>query len=268
MKNFGNYNKYPNFITCKEYVNQLKQENFKTLEKLETPPEILFITHDLKWDGSYIKGLQKDCDEYGIKLNVMEHEDDFIYLDNKIIYTPFIVGSSTWVLGSEQDDNIGYYDIDMQRPELSYFYTNCTTFAVESYLEKIGYDYTGKKICVVGRGQAGLDLANNLIEDTDATVTVCNSKTKNIIDIFRNSDLIITAIDKVNQFDMTDIHVPVIDIGLGLGIDNKLHGNVIEDTISDDLDFCATGINTIGPITRQMLIRRAIYCQQGDEFGC
>lgn len=269
MKNFGNKIKYPSFITCKELAQRWRYDNIALREKLKVTPHLKFVTQEgWHWDDSYIKGLERDCHNYNIELEVdkIDRSGYGVFVDKSYLDSPFLMSSNInkftdiFVASNftkEETEKLGLADIDKTLSN-SIYDMPCTPDVVYTYLNSIGYDFDGQRICIVGRGNVGEPLSRDLIKHSDATVTVCNSRTRDIYDIFKESDLIITATDVVNMFNMKGIHVPIIDVGLGVGKDGKLHGNVIEDTIEDDVDFCATGINTIGLLTREELIERVL----------
>ena len=269
MKNFGNKIKYPSFITCKDLAQRWRYDNIVLREKLNVTPHLRFVTQEgWHWDDSYIKGLEKDCRDYNIEFEVEKvgRLDYGAFINRSYLESPFLMSSNInkftgiWMppdFKKEEEERLAWTDIDRVLSD-SVYDMPCTPQVVWTYLNIIGYDLDGKRVCIVGRGNVGEPLSRNLIKHTDATVTVCNSRTRDIYDIFKESDLIITATDVVNMFNMKGVHVPILDVGLGVGKDGKLHGNVIEDTIEDDVDFCATGINTFGLLTREELIERVL----------
>src|SRR5699024_5476820 len=69
----------------------------------------------------------------------------------------------------------------------------CTYAACIELLDGINYDLTGKVVTVVGRSDlVGKPLAAMLTQ-RNATVTLCHSKTQNLVSHCLDSDVIITA---------------------------------------------------------------------------
>ena len=54
------------------------------------------------------------------------------------------------------------------------------------------YGLTGKHVCIVGRGHAVKGLAQALLAE-DATVTVCHSKTKYLMCLMQDADMVVVA---------------------------------------------------------------------------
>lgn len=80
------------------------------------------------------------------------------------------------------------------------------------YLKYCGFEFEGKDVVIIGRGnRVGKPLAARLI-DEHATVTVCHSKSKLPSHIY-HCDLIICATGNEKVLDCAGINVPVITVG-------------------------------------------------------
>lgn len=271
MKNFANKNKYPHFMTCEEYSKQLARNNLEN--RCDIPMELVYHSADTVADHSYLKGLKKDCEFYDIKLSVVSHGSGMgsVTIDKSFTNTPFLISSSF----NKYADIWNQMDVDQKKLhecDMDCYFGNmiydmpCTAEGVLQYIDSTGFNYTGQDICVVGRGDVGYPLATNLIKYYDCTVTVCNSHTMNLYEKLNNADLVILAIDKTNQFNWRGLSTPVLDVGIGMGSDGKLHGAVDENTIDNCIDFCATGTRTFGLITREILIGRVIDYYNSREL--
>lgn len=74
---------------------------------------------------------------------------------------------------------------------------------------------SGKHCVIIGRSNiVGKPLAGLLLQE-DATVTICHSKTKNLKEITRTADILISAIGKPGFIDGTFIKPGVIVIDVG-----------------------------------------------------
>lgn len=76
----------------------------------------------------------------------------------------------------------------------------------EAVLETLG-NVAGWHVCIIGRGHAVQGLADALLE-RDATVTVCHSKTQNLMSIAQTSHILVVAAP-VHPWPVT---VPVVDV--------------------------------------------------------
>ena len=105
------------------------------------------------------------------------------------------------------------YYLSINRPRL----INSTVLAVIKILEFYNISLSGKNVTVVGRSyNISRPLVNYLI-NKDATVSMCHSKTKDLVSILKNSDIVISATGVNNLFKSSDLkdECVVIDIGLG-----------------------------------------------------
>lgn len=104
----------------------------------------------------------------------------------------------------------------------------CTAQACMELLDFYGVELEGKNIAVIGRSLVIGKPVSMLLQNKNATVTMCHSRTKNLADICRNSEIIIAAIGKANFIDK-NFAAPgqiIIDVGINLDADGKLCGDV------------------------------------------
>ena len=105
------------------------------------------------------------------------------------------------------------YYLSINRPRL----INSTVLAVIKILEFYNISLSGKNVTVVGRSyNLSRPLASYLI-NKDATVSMCHSKTKDLVSNLKNSDIVISATGVNNLFKSSDLKndSTIIDIGLG-----------------------------------------------------
>ena len=95
-----------------------------------------------------------------------------------------------------------------------------------------------------------------LIEETDATVTVCNSHTQNLADITRTADILISAIGKPRFVtgDMVKPDTIIIDVGINRSEDNKLCGDVDAESFDMTPKFITPVPGGVGLLTRLSLL--------------
>ncbi len=122
-------------------------------------------------------------------------------------------------------------------------------------------DLSGKSVAVLGRGRTvGKPLANLLISK-GATVTVCHSRTKDIQDITRRSDVVFTAMGRpksLNADYFTDGTV-IVDAGIGF-TDTGISGDVDLDSISDLAVNVTPVPGGVGPLTTALLFSAFLNC--------
>ena len=105
------------------------------------------------------------------------------------------------------------YYLSINRPRL----INSTVLAVIKILEFYNISLSGKNVTIIGRSyNLSRPLASYLI-NKNSTVTMCHSKTKDLVSVLKNSDIVISVTGANNLFKSSDLKdgCIVIDVGLG-----------------------------------------------------
>lgn len=126
----------------------------------------------------------------------------------------------------------------------------CTPKGVIDLLDYNKITITGKNIAVIGRSiLVGKPVANMLI-NRNATVTLCHSKTNNIKDITKNSDIIVVGVGKKHYLtdDMVKDGATVVDVGINR-VDGKLYGDADFENLKDKCSFITPVPGGVGPMT-------------------
>lgn len=142
----------------------------------------------------------------------------------------------------------------------------CTPIGIMNILSWYDINVAGKNCVVVGRSNiVGRPMAELLL-NSDATVTICNSHTSNLKDICKNADVLVCAIGKPKFF--TEEYIKdgaiVIDVGMNRDGNGKLCGDVDFDSVSK-LNGAITPVpGGVGQMTVAMLMDNCItaYCLQ------
>lgn len=117
----------------------------------------------------------------------------------------------------------------------------------------------GKRVVLIGAGSLiGRPLAN-LLFLLRATVTVCNSATKNIKEITKKADIIISGVGKYNliQGSMVKKGVKVIDGGVSF-YHGKMYGDINFSEIKKKASLVTPTPGGVGPITVAKLIENVV----------
>lgn len=130
----------------------------------------------------------------------------------------------------------------------------CTPKGVLKIFDHYNIDLEGKNVVVVGKSRlVGLPLSI-LCMKRNATVSVCNSKTKDLSFYTKNADILIVACGKKWLVDKTMIKkdAVIIDIGI-VREDNKIYGDVNPNV--DELCYARTPVpGGVGPMTVSCLL--------------
>lgn len=92
----------------------------------------------------------------------------------------------------------------------------CTPAGIDELLKRAGVPVGGAHACVVGRSHiVGRPLAQLLLQN-DATVTICHSHTKNLSEITRTADILISAVGRIGLIRREHVKpgATVIDVGM------------------------------------------------------
>lgn len=106
----------------------------------------------------------------------------------------------------------------------------CTALGIMKMLDYYKIDLEGMDITIIGRSIHIGKALYNLFLNRNATVTICHSKTKDIVKYTKNSDLVVTSVGKANfiKQDMLNDDVILIDVGFNY-LDGKICGDVSKD---------------------------------------
>ncbi|MFH1715096.1 MAG: bifunctional methylenetetrahydrofolate dehydrogenase/methenyltetrahydrofolate cyclohydrolase FolD [Elusimicrobiota bacterium] len=135
----------------------------------------------------------------------------------------------------------------------------CTPAGVMELLKSKKINVSGKHAVVIGRSNIVGKPCALLLLSENATVTICHSKTKNIEEIVKKSDIVVAAIGKPKfiNADMIKDGAVVIDVGI-----NRVNGSVVGDVDFDSVISKASYITPVpkgvGPMTRAMLMQNAV----------
>jgi len=142
----------------------------------------------------------------------------------------------------------------------------CTPLGVMKLLEEYGINVCGKNAVVIGRSNlVGKPMAM-LLCNAGATVTICNSKTKNLKDYTLLADILVVATGKPGLItgDMIGDDVIVIDVGINKCGD-KICGDVCYDEVVAKASYITPVPGGVGQMTVAVLgtnILKAYYMQE------
>ena len=99
-----------------------------------------------------------------------------------------------------------------------------------------------------------------LLLNADATVTVCHSKTKDLLEECRRADILVAAIGKPKFItaDMVKEGAVVIDVGMDRDENGKLCGDVDFAEVEKIAGYITPVPGGVGPMTIAMLLRNTL----------
>lgn len=232
----------------------------KTCEALGMRSEIVRLPENVSKEELYavIDGLNKDKGVNGIllQLPLPAHLDD-VEATNQIA-----PGKDVDCLTSE---NLGklFSGRSVVAP--------CTASGIMQLLENEGVEIAGKRAVVVGRSLLVGKSVANLLEQKNATVTICHSKTRDLAKETAQADILVVAIGKPKFIGPEHIKkgAVVIDVGINR-TESGLLGDVDFDAVKDKVSLITPVPGGVGPMTVACLMQNCLTLtklQQKHEKG-
>ncbi|WP_108645939.1 bifunctional methylenetetrahydrofolate dehydrogenase/methenyltetrahydrofolate cyclohydrolase FolD [Polynucleobacter rarus] len=140
----------------------------------------------------------------------------------------------------------------------------CTPYGCMKMLESIDYPIRGARAVIVGASNiVGKPMAMLLLQ-AGATVTICNSKTKDLSAHTREADILVVATGKPKMIlaQMVKPGAVVIDVGINRLPDGKLCGDVDYDEVKYVADWISPVPGGVGPMTITMLLQNTLEAAQ------
>ena len=136
----------------------------------------------------------------------------------------------------------------------------CTAQAVMELLEHYGVELTGKKAVVVGRSLVIGRPVSMLLQQKNATVTMCHTKTADLPGECRRADVLVVAAGKAGVVtkDFVSPGQTVIDVGIHVGEDGKLCGDVKFDEAEPIAAAITPVPGGVGSVTTAVLCKHVI----------
>ncbi len=145
----------------------------------------------------------------------------------------------------------------------------CTPLGVMKILEALHVDLTGKQAVVVGRSRLVGNPVARLLQDANATVTICHSKTKDLASVTRNADILVVAMGRpqVIRSEYVKEGAVVIDVGINR-VDGHLCGDVDTQDVLDKVSYITPVPKGVGPMTICALLLNTLQSYEEREHIC
>ena len=137
----------------------------------------------------------------------------------------------------------------------------CTPSGIIDLLKYYNVEIEGKNAVIIGRSQLVGRPVEILLNNLNATTTICHSKTQNLKEITAGADILIVAVGKPNYItgDYVKDGASVIDVGI-----NRLDGKIVGDVDIRTLENRDVNITPVpggvGPMTITELLKNTIKC--------
>lgn len=135
----------------------------------------------------------------------------------------------------------------------------CTPKGILLLLDEYKIDLDGKHVVIVGRSNiVGKPLSQMMLR-RNATVTVCHSHTKNLSDITKTADILVSAVgEKIIEENMLKSDCVVVDVGIFKDENGKTRGDVDFEKVSPLTSFISPVPGGVGPMTIASLMLNTV----------
>lgn len=264
---------------AKNIRQELKKENDKLKEKGINAKLAVILVGDDNASKVYIKNKSKACNDVGIEfeeilldsnitmdklLNVIENLNLREDINGILLQSPIPKELNIQEAFEKIDyrkDVDGFNPINVGKLMIGQDgFIPCTPYGIVRMLEEYNIPVEGKNAVVIGRSNiVGKPLSQCLL-NKNATVTVCHSRTRDIQNVTKNADILISAVGKLNMVteDMVKDGAVVIDVGMNRKENGKLAGDVDFENVKEKTSYITPVPGGVGPMTIAMLMNNVI----------
>ena len=141
----------------------------------------------------------------------------------------------------------------------NYTLAPCTPIGILKLLELYKIDIKEKNIVILGRSDIVGKPLSLLLTNSNATVTLCHSKTKDVKKITNKADILISAIGrpKLITKDYIKKDAIIIDVGINKDENGKLCGDVDFEDVKDKVSYITPVPKGVGPATIAMFLENS-----------
>jgi methylenetetrahydrofolate dehydrogenase (NADP+)/methenyltetrahydrofolate cyclohydrolase len=135
-----------------------------------------------------------------------------------------------------------------------------TAAAVMEILERSKTPLEGKRVVVLGRSNVvGKPLALLLLQK-HATVTICHSRTTDLVSVTRQADVLIAAVGRPKMVTAEMVHpgATVIDVGINALSEGGIVGDVDYASVSEVAGAITPTPGGVGPLTNVLLLKQCM----------
>jgi len=135
----------------------------------------------------------------------------------------------------------------------------CTPKGILLLLDEYKIDLDGKHVVVVGRSNIVGKPLSIMLLNKNATVTTCHSHTKNLGNITKTADILISAVgENIIEEKMLKSDCVVIDVGIFKDSTGRIRGDIDFENISKITSYISPVPGGVGPMTITSLMLNTV----------
>ncbi len=260
-------------------ASKLKEDLSYQLSKLGYQPTLaVILVGDDPASKIYVQAKTKECKEIGILakdyflpsyiqeselISLIENLNNDESIDAILVQLPLPKHLNTGrVISSISPfkDVDGFHPVNIGKLAIGEpFVEPCTPKGVIYMLDFYGISIEGKNSVVLGRSNIVGKPLSMMLLSRNSTVTICHSKTNDLVGISGRADMLFVAIGKplFVKENMVKADSVVIDIGINrIELDGKLKvvGDVDFDSVKNKVSYITPVPGGVGLMTRAMLL--------------
>ena len=209
------------------------------------------------------------------KVNELNNDEN---IDGYIVQLPLPkhIDSQKILMAVDADKDVdGFHPTNFGKMALSLpTFISATPFGIMELLKRYNVETSGKHTVVIGRsdivGRPISILMSQKSNPGNSTVTLAHSRTRNIDELTRQADIIISALGVPNflKEDMVKDGAVIIDVGITRVVDNsvkgyKIVGDVDFENVSKKSSYITPVPGGVGPMTIAMLLKNTLLAYKG-----
>ena len=209
------------------------------------------------------------------KVNELNNDGD---IDGYIVQLPLPkhIDSQKILMAVDADKDVdGFHPTNFGKMALSLpTFISATPFGIMELLKRYDVETSGKHTVVIGRsdivGRPISILMSQKSNPGNSTVTLAHSRTKNIEELTKQADIIISALGVPNfvKTDMVKDGAVIVDVGITRVADNSakgysIVGDVDYENVSKKSSYITPVPGGVGPMTIAMLLKNTLLAYKG-----
>ena len=264
---------------AKKVRKELKSEVVKLKENGINPKLAVVMVGNDPGSTVYVRNKSKACEKVGIEfeeflydenlseselLNVIKKLNEDSTINGILLQSPvpkhIDINKAFRTIAPEKDVD-GFNPVNVGNLTIGEdAFISCTPYGVIKMFEEYNIELEGKNAVILGRSNiVGKPMIQCML-NKNATVTVCHSRTKNIEEITKKADIVISAIGKPKfvKENMVKDGAVVIDVGINRLEDGSIVGDVDFDEVSKKASYITPVPGGGGPMTIAMLLNNVV----------
>lgn len=259
-------------------VEDLKKEGIQ-------PKLAVIMVGDNSASQIYVRNKSKACNDVGIEfeeyllpgttkqeelLDVIEKLNNNKEINGILLQSPIPDGldiNEAFRKISPEKDVDGFHPVNVGKLVLGQdTFVSCTPYGVMKMFEEYNIDLEGKNAVVIGRSNIVGKPMSQCLLNKNATVTICHSRTRNLPEITKNADILVSAIGRPEfvTADMVKDGAVVIDVGINRTAEGKLKGDVDFENVSKKASYITPVPGGVGSMTIAMLMNNVVKASKNQ----